>query len=159
MLATGQFRGGDLRFVTFAMKVVTDLERIADLAVNICERALELSVDGNTAPYPGLPEMAALAAEMLSDAIDAFVGADEGAARSVIRADDALDERYHEVFRERLTEAKGGAVDVERAVRVQNVAKYLERIGDHCTNIAEHVVFLVGGTDVRHLGRLAKQSG
>lgn len=155
MLLSGSPRGSDLRFLAFAMKVVTDMERIGDLAVNICERAVELSADGNPSPYLRLPEMARCAGDMLGGAIDAFVHADEPGARAVIEMDDQLDELYHSVFRERMAEVKGGAMEVERAVRVQNVAKYLERIGDHCTNIAEHVIFLVEGTDVRHAGRLA----
>ena len=159
MLLSGTPRGADLRFLTFAMKVVTDMERIGDLAVNICERAVELSADGNPNPYLNIPEMAHCAADMLAGAIDAFVHFDEPAAREVIRADDALDELYHQVFRERMAEVRAGALDVDRAVRVQNVAKYLERIGDHCTNVAEHVIFLVEGTDIRHRGRRAAVGG
>lgn len=155
MLLSGSPRGADLRFLAFAMKVVTDMERIGDLAVNICERAVELSADGNPNPYLRLPEMARCAADMLGGAIDAFVHSDQPGARSVIHADDELDELYHAVFRERMAEVKAGTLDPERAVRVQNVAKYLERIGDHCTNIAEHVIFLVEGTDIRHAGRRA----
>lgn len=153
LLSRWQPQATDLRFITFAFKVVTDLERIGDLAVNICERAIELSADGNPDPYPELPEMARKAATMLSNAIDAFVNYDEPSARAVIQADDAVDEIYRRVFCDRLAEARHADIEVERAVRVQNVAKYLERIGDHCTNIAEHVVFLVEGTDVRHRGK------
>lgn len=156
MLSRAEVIGDDLRFLTFALKVVTDLERIGDLAVNICERALELSSDGNAAPFVSIPEMGQAAAQMLAAAIDAFVTADEPGARRVIDSDDHLDDLYHAVFRDRMGRLKRGDLDVERAVRVQNVAKYLERIGDHCTNIAEHVVLLVDGTDVRHIGRRTK---
>lgn len=153
MLSRSEVTGRDLRFLTFALKVVTDLERIGDLAVNICERAIELSGDGSSSPFPSIPEMGSAASTMLCRAIDAFVTADEAGAQEVIDSDDHLDELYHSVFRDRMARLKAGQLGVERAVRVQNVAKYLERIGDHCTNIAEHVVFLVDGTDVRHLGR------
>ena len=156
MLNRAEVGGADLRFLTFTLKVVTDLERIGDLAVNICERALELSSDGNAAPFVSIPEMGQAAAQMLAAAIDAFVTADEPGARQVIDSDDYLDDLYHAVFRDRMARLKRGELDVERAVRVQNVAKYLERIGDHCTNVAEHVVLLVDGTDVRHLGRRTK---
>ncbi len=156
MLSKGEVSGTDLRFLTFALKVVTDLERIGDLAVNICERALELASDGNAAPFVSIPEMGHSAAQMLAAAIDAFVTADEPGARQVIDSDDHLDDLYHTVFRDRMVRLKQGDLDVGRAVRVQNIAKYLERIGDHCTNIAEHVILLVDGTDVRHLGRRTK---
>ena len=155
MLSRWRPLGQDLRFITFALKVVTDLERIGDLAVNICERAQDLSGDGNADPYPQVPEMARQAADMLSGAIDAFVNGDEPAARAIISADDVLDDLYHSIFSYRLAEVSARTLAVERAVCVQNVAKYLERIGDHCTNIAEHVIFLVDGTDVRHGGRRA----
>ncbi len=155
MLSRWRPLGQDLRFITFALKVVTDLERIGDLAVNICERAQDLSGDGNADPYPQVPEMARQAADMLSGAIDAFVHGDEPAARAIISADDVLDDLYHSIFSDRLAEVSARTLAVERAVGVQNVAKYLERIGDHCTNIAEHVIFLVDGTDVRHGGRRA----
>ncbi len=144
--------GPELRFLTFAMKSVSDLERIGDLATSTCERAIELAGDGIDDPCLELTAMGHHVTDMLGMAIDAFVEADPTKAQAVITADDELDDRYHAFRRARMAaaqEAEGGEA-LARAIRTSTVAKYLERMGDHCTNLAEKVVFLVDGEDVRH---------
>lgn len=144
----------DLRFVTLVLKMVTDLERIGDLAVNICERAQDL------APLPPgghdqrLEQMGTLAREMVRDALDAFVNGDELLAHSVIARDDEMDELYSIFFAEVLSEMLQDTANVRRGIQLQSTAKYYERICDHGTNLAEHVLFLVRGEDYRHRGKI-----
>jgi phosphate transport system protein len=153
MLARWQPMASDLRLITVTFKIVTDLERIADLDVNICERAQELSQQGSIEPLQDIPQMAECTSQMLARAIDAFVRRDEDLARQVIAQDDLVDKLYHDVFHTQAVNLVKGTQPVERSLRVLNVAKYLERMADHCTNVAEQVIFLVAGTDVRHQGR------
>ena len=140
----------DLRFITLVLKVVTDLERMGDLAVNISERVLELTGEVPLKPYVDLPRMAIEAQSMLRDALDAFVAKDVERARQVIDRDQMVDDLYGQVFRELLTYMMENSKNVYRATRLQSIAKYLERIGDHATNLAEMVVFMVKGSDIRH---------
>lgn len=155
ILARRQPVAGDLRFVTLALKMVTDLERIGDLAVNISERALDLATEPVLLPCPDIPRMAALVQSMVRDAIDAFVSRDVEKAKAVLARDDEVDELYHHAFRELLAMmARDGSL-LERGIHVQSVAKFLERMGDHSTNLAEQVVFMVEGTDIRHAGKRA----
>lgn len=140
----------DLRFITLSLKMVTDLERIADLAVNICERAIDLGQDAPLKPWVDVPRMASIAQGMVRDAIDAFVDRDAERARSVIERDQALDELYTRVFRELLSAMLQDGSKVERGIHAQSVAKLLERMGDHATNLAEEVVYMVKGKDIRH---------
>lgn len=151
LLEHWQPRGQDLRFLTFAMKSVSDLERIGDLAASTCERAIELATDGINDPCLELTTMGHHVTGMLAMAIDAFVEADPAKAQAVIAADDELDERYHDFRRARMAAAQqANSPDaLLRAIRTSTVAKYLERMGDHCTNLAEKVVFLVDGEDIR----------
>lgn len=155
ILAKRQPLGSDLRFLTFALKMVTDLERIGDLAVNICERALDLNREPKLRTYSDIRDAAAIVQSMVHDAIDAFVESDVARAEGVIRRDDEIDERYHQIFRDVLNLMISDTTTVERGIHIQSVAKFLERIGDHCTNIAEQVVFMVKGKDIRHVGKLA----
>jgi len=155
ILAKRQPVASDLRFVTLALKMVTDIERIGDVAVNISERAIDLAVLPPLAPYEDIPAMARLAAAMVRDAIDAFIEGDVHKAESVIARDDEVDELYHRVFRELLAIIRENPNAVERGIHLQAVAKYLERIGDHGTNLAEQVIFVLRGKDVRHQGKLA----
>jgi phosphate transport system protein len=151
ILAKRQPVASDLRFVTLSLKMVTDLERIGDLAVNICERAIDLGQDAPLKPWVDVPEMANIAQGMVRDAIDAFVAGDADRARSVIERDKSLDELYIRVFRELLSAMLNDTSKVERGIHAQSVAKWLERMGDHATNLAEQVVFMVKGKDIRHL--------
>ena len=141
----------DLRFITLVLKVVTDLERIADLAVNICERVVELGTEPQLKPYVDIPRMGEEVQSMLREVLDAFVAKDAERARKVIERDQVVDALYGQVFRELLTFMMENAHNVYRATRLQSIAKYLERMGDHTTNLAEMVIFMVEGRDVRHL--------
>ena len=153
ILARRQPVASDLRFITIALKLVTDLERIGDLGVNICERVIELNQEPPLKPYIDLPKMAEAARGMVREALDAFVAADAQRAQRVIDEDRVVDAYYAQMFRELLTSMMEDPRNIYRATRVQSIAKYLERIGDHATNLAEMVVFMVKGRDIRHMGR------
>jgi phosphate transport system protein len=151
ILARRQPVASDLRFITLVLKVVTDLERIADLGVNICERVIELSTEPQLKPWVDIPHMGREAQAMLREVLDAFVAKDAERARKVIDRDQTVDALYAQVFRELLTFMMESAHNVYRATRLQSVAKYIERMADHTTNLAEMVIFMVDGQDVRHL--------
>jgi len=151
ILALRQPVGRDLRFAVAAVKVSTDLERIGDEAVNIAERAMEMEpADRPNPPGSKLPEMARRAGAMLREALNAFVEEDASKARKVFVQDDAVDELYAEVMKLCLVYMKNDPSRIPDGMRICNCAKYLERIADHATNIAEMVVFMVDGHDVRH---------
>jgi phosphate transport system protein len=156
ILAKRQPMASDLRFVTLAMKMVTDLERMGDLAVNICERAIDLSQAPPLSPYEDIHRMADLVQSMVKDAIDAFVDRSVEKAERVIASDDEVDALYDRVFTEVLAVMRADADAINRGIHVQSVAKWLERMADHSTNLAEQVIFMIGGTDVRHAGKLAE---
>ena len=158
ILAKRQPVASDLRLIATALKLVTDLERIGDLAVNICERVIELNMEPTLKPYVDLPRMAETVQAMVREALDAFVSADTERARSVVERDRVVDAYYGQVFRELLTYMMEDSRNIYRAVRAQSIAKYLERIGDHATNLAEMVTFIVVGKDVRHIGSMAAAS-
>jgi len=153
ILAKRQPVASDLRFITLSLKMVTDLERIGDLAVNICERAIDLGQDPPLKPWVDVPRMAGIVQGMVRDAIDAFVAGDVQRAQSVVDRDQSLDELYTRVFRELLSTMLNDGSKVERGIHAQSVAKWLERMGDHATNLAEQVVFMVKGKDIRHVAR------
>lgn len=144
----------DLRFVVLALKMVTDLERMGDLAVNICERSIDLSALPETPTYEDIPRMATIVQGMVRNAMDAFVTWDGPAAEKVLLSDDEVDELYHTVFRDLLETMIRDRGSVACCSQLQSVAKYLERIGDHATNLAEEVVFMTQAKDVRHHGKL-----
>ena len=150
ILARRQPVASDLRFITMVLKVVTDLERIADLGVNICERVLELNTEPQLKPYVDIPRMGTEVQSMLRDALDAFVAKDVERARKIIDRDQGVDALYAQVFRELLTFMMESGHNVYRATRLQSIAKYLERMADHATNLAEMVIFMVDGEDIRH---------
>lgn len=154
ILARRQPVASDLRMVTTTLKLVTDLERMADLAVNVCERAIELNGEPLLKPLIDLPAMAVLVQQMLRDALDALVVGDSGRAQQVIETDRHVDSFYGQIFRELLTYMMADPRAIPRAMRLQSIAKYLERIGDHVTNLAELVIFKTQGRDVRHLGHV-----
>ena len=150
LLALRQPAASDLRFIATALKIVTDLERIGDLAVNIAERSIELNEEPPLKPYIDIPRMAKAVSGMLHQALDAFVNRDPEQARTVLGEDDAVDKLNVQLFRELLTYMIEEPKNVSRALRITFIAKYLERIGDHATNIAQMVIFMCEGTDVRH---------
>jgi phosphate transport system protein len=154
ILAKRQPMASDLRFITLALKMVTDLERIGDLAVNICERAIELAAEP-ALPYDDIVRTAELVQSMVRDAIDAFVRADDKKAEVVIARDAQVDELYHQIFRDILQMMRADSSAIQRGIHMQSVAKWLERIADHSTNLAEHVIFMVQGRDIRHVGHLS----
>ncbi|MDH5674819.1 MAG: phosphate signaling complex protein PhoU [Myxococcales bacterium] len=154
ILARRQPVASDLRFITLALKMVTDLERIGDLAVNICERARDLSGQAPVVPWDDIAHMARLSQGMVHDAIDAFVAADTKMAQDVLDTDDQVDELYARIFHDILNKMMQDGSAVERGVHQQSVAKWLERMADHACNLAEQVVFMVKGRDIRHLGKL-----
>ncbi len=151
-LALRQPAASDLRFLAAALKVVTDIERMGDLAVNVAERVVELCESPPLKPYIDLPRMGRIGGEMLSEALDAFARGDVALARAVIARDNVVDAYYVQVLRELLTYMIEDPRNIARAVGLLNIAKALERLGDHATNVAEQVVFLVEGRDVRHQG-------
>jgi phosphate transport system protein len=152
ILARRQPVASDLRFIAMALKLVTDLERIGDLTVNICERVLELNQEPPLEPkYIALPAMAQAAQGMVRDALDAFVSGDVERARELmLERDNVVDAHYAHIFRELLTYMMENPRNIYRATRLQSIAKYLERVGDHATNLAEMIVFMQKGKDVRH---------
>jgi phosphate transport system protein len=158
MLAKRQPVASDLRFITSALKIVTDLERIGDLGVNICERTIELNAEPQLKPYIDLPHMAEVVQVMVREALDAFVAGNANRAQSVLERDHVVDAYYGQVFRELLVYMMEDTKTINRAIKVQAIAKYLERIGDHATNLAEMVIFMSGGKDIRHTGRKTKRA-
>lgn len=153
ILARRQPVASDLRFLTIALKLVTDLERIGDLGESICERVIELNVEPPLKPYLDLPLMAEVVLGMIRQALDSFVARDVARAQQVIEKDSVVDAYYAQIFRELLTYMLEDPRNISRAIRVQSIGKHLERIGDHATNLAELVVFMVRGKDPRHPGR------
>jgi phosphate transport system protein len=150
LLALHQPAARDLRFITTALKIVTDLERIGDQAVNIAQRAIELNREPQLKPYIDLPRMATLAQGMVKGSLDAFVTQDTALARRVCSEDSQVDALKEQVFRELLTFMMEDARTVPRAIRLILISRFLERVADHATNIAEMVVYLVDGKFVRH---------
>jgi len=150
LLALMQPMATDLRLITTAMKIAPDLERIADNAVNVAERALELNLQPNLKPYVDIPHMSRIAQGMVRDAIDAYVKSDRRLAMDVIIRDDEVDDLNAAVIEELTAIMANDSTTVERAIKISYVSKYLERIADHATNIAEMVIFLVDGSIVRH---------
>ena len=150
ILALRQPAASDLRLITTALKIVTDLERIGDLAVNIAVRALELNKVPPLAPYVDLPRLASLTEGQVKKALDAFVTADAAKADEVLQGDDHLDAVFLKIFNELLGYMMEDSKNIRRATSLMFVAKHLERMGDHALNIAEMVIYMVRGTDVRH---------
>lgn len=150
LLALHQPAARDLRLVTTAMKISTELERISDLAENVCERTLELNEEPQLKPYIDIPRMGNIARTMVKESIDAFVKDDSTLARKVLGNDDLVDDLMEQIFRELLSYMIEDPHTTTRAIRLSFIAKYLERIADHATNIAELVVYLVEGKIIRH---------
>ena len=150
LIALRQPMAADLRFITAAMKIITDLERMGDQAVNIAERATSLNEEPQLKPYIDIPKMAEIAQSMVKDVLDAFVNRDSKLARSVCERDDLIDGLNDQVFRELLTYMLSDPNAITRAVHLIIVSRCLERIADHATNIAEDVIFMVDALVIKH---------
>jgi phosphate transport system protein len=151
LLALRQPAARDLRFIATAIKINYDLERMGDMAVNICERVLELNLEPQLKPYIDLPKMAEIAQAMVKESLDAFVKEDPQLAWKVTQDDEKVDQFNEQIFRELLTYMSEDLKTISRATRLLFISKYLERLSDHAVNIAELVIFLVQGKIVRHL--------
>jgi phosphate transport system protein len=158
LLALYQPMARDMRFLTAAIKINGDLERMGDLAVNITERALSLMKEPPVKPLIDIPRMADLAEAMVRKSLDALVKRDEHLARSVLLSDDEVDHLRDAVYKELVTFMQKESTTIPRAVDLMFIAHNLERIADHATNIAEDVLFLMKGIDVRHHAEVREQA-
>ena len=152
LIAMMQPAAVDLRFVAAAMKITPELERIADLAVDVCERAIELNREPSLKPLIDIPRLARMAQDMVRQSLDAFVRRDGVLAREVIARDDEVDLLTEQSFRELLTYMLEDSRNISRAIRLTFIGKYFERMADGATNICEMVVYLVEGKVIKHSG-------
>jgi phosphate transport system protein len=159
LLALRQPMAADLRFITSAMKISSDLERIGDLAFNIAERALRLLKYPQLKPLIDIPRMAEISQQMVRDAIRSFINNDDALAGNVCKRDDEVDGLNDQIFRELLTFMISDPSTITRAVELILVGRHLERIADHATNIAEDVIYMVKGKTIKHHIDEARQSG
>jgi phosphate transport system protein len=150
VLARRQPAASDLRFLTLALKIVTDLERIGDQCASTANRAKELNEEPPLKPYIDLPYLAESARIMLQESLDAFVRGDAELALQVCENDKSVDDLNIQLQRELLTYMMEDPTTINRALKLIYISKYLERIADHATNIAEMVIFMVKGQDIRH---------
>ena len=150
LLALHQPMAADLRFITSAMRINTELERIGDQAVNIAERVISLNQEPQLKPYIDIPRMAEITQSMVKEVLDAFVKKDVNLARSVCERDDQLDGLNDQVFSELLTYMLSDPKTITRSVHLIIVSRCLERIADHATNIAEGVIFMVKALVIKH---------
>jgi phosphate transport system protein len=158
LLALYQPMARDMRFLTAVIKMNGDLERMGDLAVNITQRALSLMHDTPVKPLVDIPRMANLAEAMVRNSLDALVKRDEALARSVLLSDDQVDRLRDAVYKELVAFMQEERTTIPRAVDLMFIAHNLERIADHATNIAEDVLFLMKGIDVRHHAEERRQA-
>lgn len=156
ILALHQPVAGDLRFVTTALKVVKDMERIGDMAKDIAQLTLQIIREEPVTTFSRIPEMSQAAQGMLSRAMDSFVNRDVTLARRVIQDDDTVDELNHEVLAGLIDAISSESIRISLGMQLLSIAKYLERIGDHSSNIAEMVIFMVEGKDVRHAEKIRR---
>ena len=150
LMALRQPMASDLRFITSAMKIDSELERMGDLAVNVSEQAFILNKLPPLKPLLDIPRMARLAQAMIRDSINAFINRDEALARSVCERDDEVDALDEQIFRELLTYMMEDAANISRAVALILVSRNLERMADHATNIGEDVIYLAKGKTIKH---------
>lgn len=150
LLALYQPMAVDLRAIVAAVKINTDLERVGDLAVNIAEAARRYATHPPVKKLIDIPQMASIAQSMLRDSLDAFVRRDTALAELVLNEDNRLDDLKTQIFRELLTYMLADQATIEPALDLILISRHLERIGDHATNIAEDVIFMVSAKDVRH---------
>lgn len=151
LLALQQPAARDLRLITTAMKISTELERISDLAESISERAIELNREPQLKPYIDIPRMGNWAVTMVKESLDSFVRGDVYLAQKVLKDDDFVDDLMGQLFRELLSYMLEDPRTISRAIRLTFVSKSIERVADHATNIAELVVYLVEGKIIRHM--------
>ena len=144
---------GDLRLITTVMKISRDLERVGDEATTIARRALELNREPPLKPYVDIPRMAALGHEMLHQALESFINRDPVLARAIIPRDQEVDALNKQLHRELVSFVIENPATTTRALALMIISKSLERIADHATNIAEEVVYLYEGRDIRHTKR------
>jgi phosphate transport system protein len=156
VLARRQPVASDLRFITTTLKIVTDLERMGDLSVNVCERVLDLDADTLKPVRASLVLMGQVVSDMQHEALDAFIQGDAARAERMIQRDAIVDATYAKIFPELLGHMMQDPTSVSTAQRLQSIAKYLERLADHATNLGEMVVFMVKGEDTRHAGKVAR---
>ena len=162
ILARRQPVARDLRFLTTSLKIVKDLERVGDMSKDISEHVLEILRQASLADLPDLPLMAMSAQAMLRRALDAFVNRDPTLARQVIGEDDQVDEMHARVWTEIVEAMTRDPALIPPLAHLFSIAKYVERIGDHSANVAEMVVFMVEGKDIRHFEKvraLREQTG
>jgi phosphate transport system protein len=152
LIAKMQPAATDLRFVAAIMKITPELERIADLAQDVCERVIELNREAQLTPLVQMPQLAERAQSMVRQALDAFVRGDAELARRVIAADDEVDQLTEDSFRALLTYMMENPRNIASAIRLTFIGKYFERMADGATNISEMVVFLVSGKNIKHSG-------
>jgi phosphate transport system protein len=150
LLALHQPMAVDLRAIVSAVKINTDLERVGDLAINIAEAARRYLRHAPVKELIDIPRMATLAQAMLRDALDAYVRRDLALAHAVLNEDDTLDSLKTQVFRDLLTYMLQDPPTIEPSLDLILISRHLERIGDHATNVAEDVIFMVSAKDVRH---------
>lgn len=150
LIAMMQPTAVDLRFMAAAMKITPELERIADLAVDVCERAIELNREPPLKPLIDIPRLARIAQDMVRQSLDAFVRRDAVLAREIIARDDEADLLTEQSFRELLTYMLEDPRNISRAIRLTFIGKYFERMADHATNICEMVVYLAEGKVIKH---------
>lgn len=150
IIALRQPAASDLRFIIAALKISTDLERMGDLSVNISKRVVELNAEPQLAPYIDIPRMAEKTQAMIRKALDAFVRGDADQAKVVLESDQEVDDLNAMIFGELLDFMIKDPSTISRATRLIFIAKYLERVADHATNVAEEVIFFIQGRDVRH---------
>jgi len=153
LIAKMQPAASDLRFVATIMKITPELERIADLAQDVCERVIELNREPQLKPVTQLPTLAENAQKMVREALDSFVRGDAMLARKVIRHDDVVDQLTEDSFRALLTYMMENPRNISPAIRLTFIGKYFERMADNATNICEMVVYLVEGKMIKHAGR------
>ena len=151
LLALHQPTAGDLRFITTAMKISTELERISDLAENIAERVIELNQEPQLKPYIDIPRMSDWTIQMVKECLDAFMTRNATLARKVCRDDDYVDDHTEQLFRELVSFMLEDPRTITRATRLTFIGKYYERIADHATNVSELVVYMVEGKIIRHM--------
>ncbi|MDD2321631.1 MAG: phosphate signaling complex protein PhoU, partial [Geobacteraceae bacterium] len=150
VLARRQPAARDLRFITLALKIVTDMERIGDQCVSIANRVIELNTEPPLKPYIDLPRLAESSRAMVRESLDAFVRGDENLAIQVCENDQFVDDLNIQIQRELLTFMLEDPSTISRALKLNYISKCLERIADHATNVAEMVIFMIKGKDIRH---------
>ena len=150
LLALHQPMASDLRFVAAVMKMTSDLERMGDLAVNIVQAARKLEACAPLEPFVDLPRMAHLTSEMVRNSLDALIERREESARRVLASDSQVDELKNEIIRDLLEVMKSDTSRIDSGLQMILISRHYERIADHATNIAEEVIYIVTGKDVRH---------